>query len=619
MSSIDTLRTALFGNPPSADYKPSRDGVILAFVEFLRTLDILAGGIAADAAGPVYATVAELNADLGHPSGAIGMVYNDPDPDTSGIYIKTGSSGSGSWLETGLLGRGAPASDEQILTALSYYTENLDSAATAVQTAASNAVVAADTSTAARDTILAAIAAANIPGFDTRAEMIAGLAGVPLNDTMRVLRDETRNNTTQYYQKTGSSTVAYLDIAERVNRLAMAPITGTGAYVIDQAAETGLTSSDGRDMGMSLSISKTLTNWTNGPPGEVNYVDTVIAILFNGNANSTPRNLDMPMARIAIESAYAQGAGGEPLMVEFHIMSAVPSPNYHPGMGEYRMLSGTWMHDPANYEHPNNQVSTRAAQNIFYDGRNQPRVQYKFFGASATISFAGRTAGNDPDGIPYVASGHPILQFGDNNRPVIQQINAAGNAFITMLQLNAMDQMVTERPTFHSSPSIVGSLGFRSVHEGIDTSGAAGSMYSYRLVNGTVAGAYTFDRVAGATTGQLSGKYVYQVGTGQAVGNIVEHAGAGDALGGILRAEGSADFGWSYGMRGSDGAYVLANSKTGSLASRVAIAVPVGANPVPVLPNLPARAFADDAAAATGGVPVGGLYHNAGAVRVRLA
>lgn len=32
-----------------------------------------------------------------------------------------------------------------------------------------------------------------------------------------------------------------------------------------------------------------------------------------------------------------------------------------------------------------------------------------------------------------------------------------------------------------------------------------------------------------------------------------------------------------------------------------------------------ANNFATDAAAATGGVPIGGLYHNAGAVRVRLA
>ncbi len=34
--------------------------------------------------------------------------------------------------------------------------------------------------------------------------------------------------------------------------------------------------------------------------------------------------------------------------------------------------------------------------------------------------------------------------------------------------------------------------------------------------------------------------------------------------------------------------------------------------------GLPAMNFANDAAAAIGGVPIGGLYHNAGVVRVRL-
>lgn len=34
--------------------------------------------------------------------------------------------------------------------------------------------------------------------------------------------------------------------------------------------------------------------------------------------------------------------------------------------------------------------------------------------------------------------------------------------------------------------------------------------------------------------------------------------------------------------------------------------------------GLAARNYANDAAAAVGGVPIGGLYHNAGAVRVRL-
>ena len=35
-------------------------------------------------------------------------------------------------------------------------------------------------------------------------------------------------------------------------------------------------------------------------------------------------------------------------------------------------------------------------------------------------------------------------------------------------------------------------------------------------------------------------------------------------------------------------------------------------------PALLSHNFADDTAAATGGVPVGGLYHNAGQVRIRV-
>ena len=37
-----------------------------------------------------------------------------------------------------------------------------------------------------------------------------------------------------------------------------------------------------------------------------------------------------------------------------------------------------------------------------------------------------------------------------------------------------------------------------------------------------------------------------------------------------------------------------------------------------LITGLPGRNYANDAAAGIGGVPIGGLYHNAGAVRVRL-
>ena len=37
-----------------------------------------------------------------------------------------------------------------------------------------------------------------------------------------------------------------------------------------------------------------------------------------------------------------------------------------------------------------------------------------------------------------------------------------------------------------------------------------------------------------------------------------------------------------------------------------------------VMPTVVGFNFADDTAAAAGGIPIGGLYHNAGALRIRL-
>lgn len=50
----------------------------------------------------VYQTRAALYADLAHPADRLGVVYNDSTAAYNGIYRKTGSSGSGSWVLTSL-------------------------------------------------------------------------------------------------------------------------------------------------------------------------------------------------------------------------------------------------------------------------------------------------------------------------------------------------------------------------------------------------------------------------------------------------------------------------------------------------------------------------------------
>ncbi len=50
MAAVDTLRDALYGNPPSASFKPSRDGVLAAFEELIATMSSGGAGVASLAA-----------------------------------------------------------------------------------------------------------------------------------------------------------------------------------------------------------------------------------------------------------------------------------------------------------------------------------------------------------------------------------------------------------------------------------------------------------------------------------------------------------------------------------------------------------------------------------------
>jgi hypothetical protein len=48
-----------------------------------------------------YATFAQLAADLNHDANTLAIVYGDPTPALNGIYVKSGASGSGSWIRVG--------------------------------------------------------------------------------------------------------------------------------------------------------------------------------------------------------------------------------------------------------------------------------------------------------------------------------------------------------------------------------------------------------------------------------------------------------------------------------------------------------------------------------------
>jgi hypothetical protein len=59
----------------------------------------------------VYATKADIDADLAHPANTGGWVVADPTADNNGIYNKSGASGPGSWTRRSDLRQGTNSMD----------------------------------------------------------------------------------------------------------------------------------------------------------------------------------------------------------------------------------------------------------------------------------------------------------------------------------------------------------------------------------------------------------------------------------------------------------------------------------------------------------------------------
>lgn len=125
MSAVDTLRDALYGNPPTDDYEPDRAGVLNAFSEISTSLGIVSFG----AISVLYDTKANLDADLAHAADTIALVHSDGTDANNDFYIKVGAVDAGSWTLTSIL-------HDSIEGLASPYVTQAEAAATAAQAVA---------------------------------------------------------------------------------------------------------------------------------------------------------------------------------------------------------------------------------------------------------------------------------------------------------------------------------------------------------------------------------------------------------------------------------------------------------------------------------------------------
>lgn len=88
MSAIDTLRAALFGSPPQANFEPSREGVLAAFAEMDGDISDIRDQVSGIAAGvESYQTVNDLPTSPVPDNGTTARVYDDPDPENNTFWI----------------------------------------------------------------------------------------------------------------------------------------------------------------------------------------------------------------------------------------------------------------------------------------------------------------------------------------------------------------------------------------------------------------------------------------------------------------------------------------------------------------------------------------------------
>lgn len=220
MNAITARATAAFndyniaGVPNSGAKEPIKAEIRSLFA----TIDAALEGIGAAGGATVFKTTrALLNADLAHPAGRVALVYADPTADNNDFYLKSGTSGSGSWTKLGITMPAAlSAQIAEFIAAYGSIESALEAglaardeaiAARDVAVGAQNAVLTArDEAEAARDDAIAAAQAAGVARFYvSKAAADAALSDIPDGGVATVFMDETRGNYRTWYRKVGGA------------------------------------------------------------------------------------------------------------------------------------------------------------------------------------------------------------------------------------------------------------------------------------------------------------------------------------------------------------------------------------------------------------------------------
>lgn len=165
-------------------------------------------------------TRAILYADLAHDADSVALVFSDPDPLLNGWWRKTGISGAGAWVQFETLALATRAAMVELLA----------DAGALIDTAEGYANSAGAAAAAAAGTLAAivTIEAAQYR-YDTKANAVTALAGIPANEFVYVFADETRGGRVTVYRKTGGVLVFQNTLTGEPLTFHVDPLTGSDA------------------------------------------------------------------------------------------------------------------------------------------------------------------------------------------------------------------------------------------------------------------------------------------------------------------------------------------------------------------------------------------------------
>lgn len=264
---------------------------------------------------------------------------------------------------------------------------------------------------------------------------------------------------------------------------------------------------------------------SNGPPGDENYLNRIHHAGWNYKLG-TRVDTDLPAFGTAVEANFWQS---DTFAFEWHLQGVLTDGSTQ------RWVSGYFPHGP---DQSASDFSFNVDTVSFADADETQLVRFQLGQATPVISLTG------------------IQQWlGTNNIPFAKQLNAAGNAYITILKLDNYDRVVYEAPLYISTTP---DSQFNSILPINATGLTTGDSIVYAQSNSVTGTLYAIDMNSLSATDAVVARIRNTATNGHTIFELSNAPGTGDLIASFTPDYGGGE-NYSVGVDQSRGKFVIAN------------------------------------------------------------